>query len=97
MTGVSVAERRAEIAAHEPGRNDAVLRQQRPVEPERRPQPRDFLLRRAFAEHRLRRIAGHEVDQREDERRDAEQHRNREQQPPEEVAEHTRTVMILPH
>ena len=49
------------------------------------PQLRHFLRRRAFAEHRLRRIARHEVNQREHERRDAEQHRNRQQQTANEV------------
>ena len=54
----------------------------------------DVLRRRALAQHRLRRIAGHEVDQREDERRDAEQHGNREQQPPDQVASHSGLVRI---
>ena len=45
------------------------------------------LRRGAFAEHRLRRIAGHEMNQREHQRRDAEQHRDRQQQAADQVAE----------
>jgi hypothetical protein len=42
----------------------------------------------ALAEHHLRRIAGHQVDQREDKRRDTENDRYREQQPAREIADH---------
>ena len=86
VTGVPEAERRPEIAARDAGQERAVLRQQRPVEAERRPQPRDFIGRGAFPEHRLRGITGHEVDQREHERRDAEQHRHGQQQAAQEVS-----------
>ena len=71
-----------------PTRNDLYCDKERPVETERVPQLGDFFLRRAFAEHRLRRIAGHEMDQREHERRDAEQHGNGQQQPAEEISKH---------
>jgi uncharacterized protein (TIGR02246 family) len=46
------------------------------------------LRRRRVAEHRLRRIAGHEVDEGEDERRHPNQDGDREQQAAHQVAEH---------
>ena len=48
----------------------------------------DVLRRRALAEHRLRGIAGDEMNQREHQRRDAEEDRDREQQSPYEIAQH---------
>ena len=48
----------------------------------------DILGRRAVAEHRLHGIAGHEMDQGEDERGHAEQHRHGEQQAPDEEPRH---------
>ena len=69
-------------------RNADVLHVQRPVEAELGAQFGDVLRRRALAEHRLRRIAGHQMDQREHERRDAEQDRNREQRATEQKPAH---------
>ena len=43
---------------------------------------------RGFAQHRLRRIAGNEVNEGEDQRRDAEQDRDRQHEPPREVTSH---------
>ena len=71
------AKRRPEIAGGEPLQKAAVLDVERPVEPEPSAQLGDVLRRRAVAEHRLHRIAGHEMDEREDERRDAEENGNR--------------------
>ncbi len=72
-----------------PVRNVRVLLEQRPIETERLPQLRHFLVGRALAQHRLGRVAGYEVDEGEDERRDAEQDGNREQQPPDQVSHHS--------
>ena len=65
-----------------------VLLDERLVEAEPMPEGFDFFLRGGFAEHRLRRIAGDQVDQREDQRGDAEQHGDREQQPSREKPQH---------
>ncbi len=74
------AQRRAEIAAHDAARERSVLLQQRAIEPELRAQLRHVLRRRALAEHRLHRIAWHQVNEREDERRHPDEHRDRQQQ-----------------
>ena len=75
MTGVPYRNDVPRSPRDEAGQERLVLHEQRPVEAERLAQLRDILGRGAFAEHRLRRIAGHEMDQREDERGDAEQDR----------------------
>jgi hypothetical protein len=49
------------------------------------PQRRQFFRRGPFTEHRLRRVARHEVDEREDKRCHTEQYRDREQQAANEV------------
>ena len=84
----SVAERRAEIAAYRATDERDVLREQRPIEAEGMPQRRHFFSGGGFAEHRLRRVARHEMNEREDKRRDAEEHRDREHQAANEVREH---------
>ena len=83
-----VPQRHAEIAARQPLEKRSVLHEQRPVEAETLAELRDVLRRGAFAEHRLRGIAGNEVDERKDQRRHAEQHRDRQQQPADEVSMH---------
>ena len=70
----------------------AVLLEQRPIEAEARAQLGHVLGRGGLAEHRLRRVAGNEVDQREDERRDAEQHRDGQRQAAREKPEHALIV-----
>ena len=87
--GRVVPERGPEIAVRDAHQERAVLRHQRPVEPERVPQLEHFLLRRTVAEHCLRRIARDEVDQREHERRHAEHHGDRQEEAADEVARHS--------
>ena len=48
----------------------------------------DLFLRRPFAEHRLRRVPRHEVDEGEHERRDPQQYREREQQSAKQISNH---------
>src|SRR5262249_39952918 len=81
----AVAERRTEVTADHAAEEASVLHEQRLVESERMTKLSDVLLRRAFAEHRLRRIAGHQMDQREHERGHADENRDREQQPLDEI------------
>ena len=69
-------------------RNVAVLRGQRRIEPELRAQVRQVGRRRRFSEHRLGRIARHQVDQQKHQRRDAQQHRNGEREAAKGVAQH---------
>ena len=56
------------------------------------PQRRHFFSGGGFTEHRLRRVARHEMDESEDERCDTEKHRDREQQAPNEICEHGRSA-----
>src|SRR5204862_201241 len=87
------AERRAEIAAGEILQINAVLQVERTIEAEPAAQFDDALLRRALAEHRPHGIAGDEVDEREDEGRDAQQHGNREQKPSRKEAKHVSAII----
>ena len=68
------------LALRQTLQKDTVLLEQRPIEPEAVPQLFDVGLRSGLAEHGLCRVAGDEMDQRADERRDAKQYRNREHQ-----------------
>ena len=83
-------QRHAQIAARGAREKRGVLNEQRPVEAEPAAQLGDAFGRRGIAEHRLDRIAGNEMDEREDERRDAQQDRNREQQAAGEKPQHGR-------
>ncbi len=71
------------------GQKRDVLLEQRAVEPEPAAELLHVGLRGGFAQHRLRRVAGNEVNQREDQRRDAEQHGNREHEAPRQVTKHS--------
>ena len=83
-----VSQRHAEIAARQSLEKRSVLHEQRPVEAEPLAELRDVFRRGAFAKHRLRGIAGNEVDEGKDQRRHAEQDRDRQQQPADEVSMH---------
>src|SRR5574341_569253 len=58
------------IAARESGKIFSVLHEERLVEPERVAQLLQIFGARAFAEHLLHGVAGHDVDQQENERED---------------------------
>ena len=81
-------QRNAEVAAQHPGKEGRVLLEERPIQAEPAAQLFDILLGGRFAEHRLRRIAGNEMNQREDEGGDAQKYRNRQQEPTREEPEH---------
>ncbi len=81
-------ERRAEVAAHGAADKRAVLREQRTIESEPRAQLRDVLRRRALAKHRLHRVAGDQVNQREHERGDADQDRDGQEQSANQESRH---------
>ena len=83
-----VSQRHAEVAAHQSLEKRSVLHEQRAIEAETLAELRDVFRRRAFAEHRLRGIAGDEMNERKDQRRHAEQDRDRQQQPADEVSMH---------
>ena len=90
-------QRHAEVPGREALEESGVLHVQRPIEPQSAAQLRDVLRRRALAEHRLNRIARHEMDEREDERRDAHKDRNGEQQPADQEACHAdRPRRVMP-
>ena len=75
VTGCWVRSDVAEIAADEPLEVPPVLFGQRPIETQARAQLRDVFRRGAVAQHGLRRVARHQVNEREDQRRHAEQDR----------------------
>ncbi len=72
-------ERHAEITLCQPREKAAVLHVQRAIEPEPAAQNRDVLRRGAVPEHRLHRIARHEMNKREHEGSHAEEDRNRQE------------------
>jgi hypothetical protein len=66
------------------------LREQRLIQTEALAQLGHVLRRRAFAEHRLRGVARDQVDQREHQRGNAEQHGHGQQHAANEIPEHSR-------
>ena len=68
-----------------------VLRQERLIETEAGAELGDVLRRGAVAEHGLRRITRHEMDQRKHERGDAEQHGDGQQHAANEITQHSRS------
>ena len=80
-TGSLVRSGHAEIALPNALENHPVLDVQRAIEAELRAQLHDLLRRRALAEHRLDRIPRHEMEEREDERGDAQQDGDGQQEP----------------
>ncbi len=88
--GLVGAERRSQIAADRSLQEGTVLDQERPIEAEPPAQIGDVLRRRAVAEHGLHRIAGHEVNEREHERRDAQQDGNGQQETANKKSNHGR-------
>ncbi len=83
-----VAQRHAEISAQQTLKKRSVLNDERPIQAEAFAQLIDFVGRRPFAEHRLRGIAGDEVNERKNQGRDADQHRNRQHKPTDEIPKH---------
>ena len=87
MAGRDVVEQRlAEVAVDDPAHELLVLDPQRAVEAELVPEQRDACGRRLIPEDRPRRVARHEMNQEEDEDRDAERDRHE----LEEAARHVR-------
>ena len=84
-------QRYAQVAARGALEKRGVLNVQGPVKPEPAPQFSDALGRCGIAQHRLDRVAGNEMEEGEDQRRDAKQNRNREQHPPSEKPQHDRS------
>ena len=65
------AQRPAEVADDRPSQERAVLDVERPVQTELLPEVGDILAGRALAEHRFDRVAGYQMDERENQRCDA--------------------------
>ena len=77
------------------GQERQVLLEQRAIEPEPLPQFVDIGLRCRLAEHRLRRIAGNEMNEREHQGRDAEQYRDRQRDAPREKPKQTSALCLV--
>ena len=77
---------RSPVAA--PLTNATYLHEERPIEAETGPHFSHVLRRRAVAKHCLDGITRNEMNEGEDERRHAEEHRNREQETPEKKTNH---------
>ena len=90
--GHLVLEREPEVAADGAGEEAQVLDPQRIVEPEQRAELPDVLLARLERQEQPRRIAG-EVQEPEDDHRDAEQNEQALQEPPQDVGEHARAPL----
>ena len=86
--GLGERPRVAEIAPHDTVEKRHVLHQQRPVEPEPLAQLIHLFLRGALPQHGGGRVARDEMNEREDERRHADEHRNGEHEPANEVPKH---------
>jgi hypothetical protein len=86
---LAAAQRMSEVAAHQPAEEGAVLHEQRPVEPEVVAQRRDVGALRPLAEHDLHRVAGDDVDEREDERGGEQRRRHHLREAPQQVAAHS--------
>ncbi len=84
----AVAERRTEIADDQSREKVTVLRQKRPIETELRAQVAQVRRRCRLTEHRRRRIAGDEVNQRKHQRRHTEEHRHSQDNSPDDEWQH---------
>jgi hypothetical protein len=88
-------ERTSQVAAQRALEKPSVLLDERTIETEARSQFRHVLRRCRLAEHRLRRIAGNEVNEREDEGRDAEQYRDRQRDAPRQKPKQTSALCFV--
>jgi hypothetical protein len=80
----------AEIAARQAAEKPGVLHEQGLVEAEPRAQIVEVRRRGGLAQHRLGRVSGDKVDQRKDERRHSEEHRDRQHESTRDEPQHAR-------